>query len=62
MRRAYGKIRESKRPTGHGNGKLILEHAEEPLHGRVARAAPLFRHRSDQTVFLADGYPAGPQR
>ena len=38
----------------------VLEPAEESLHRRVVRAAPLLRHRPGQVVLLAYGYPSGP--
>lgn len=40
--------------------ELLLEMAEEPLHGRVVRAAALRAHRADQPVALADAYPFRP--
>ena len=40
--------------------ELLLEMAEEPLHGRVARAAALRAHRAGQPVALADAYPFRP--
>ncbi len=38
----------------------VLEPAEEPLHGRVVRRAPLPRHRALEAVPLADLEPPGP--
>ena len=40
--------------------EFILEPAEESLHRRVVRAAPLLRHRPGQVVLFADRYPARP--
>ena len=40
--------------------ELVLEPAEEPLHGRVVRRAPLPRHRALEAVPLADLEPPGP--
>ena len=40
--------------------EFILEPAEESLHRRVVRAAPLLRHRPGQVVLLADRDPSGP--
>ena len=40
--------------------EFILEPAEESLHRRVVRAAPLLRHRPGQAVLLADRGPSGP--
>ena len=40
--------------------ELLLETAEEPLRGRVVRAAALRAHRADQPVALADAYPFRP--
>ena len=40
--------------------ELLLEMAEEPLHGRVVRAAALRAHRAGQPVALADAYPFRP--
>ena len=40
--------------------ELLLETAEEPLGGRVVRAASLGAHRPDQPVLLADADPFVP--
>ena len=40
--------------------ELLLEMAEEPLCGRVVRAAALRAHRADQPAALADAYPFRP--
>ena len=40
--------------------ELLLETAEEPLRGRVVRAAALRAHRAGQPVALADAYPFRP--
>lgn len=39
--------------------ELVLEPAEEPLHGRVVRRAPLPRHRALEAVPFADLEPPG---
>lgn len=38
--------------------EFILEPAEESLHRRLVRAAPLLRHRPGQVVLFEDRYPA----
>lgn len=40
--------------------ELVLEPAEEPLHGGVVRRASLGAHGVGQPVLLADADPSGP--
>ena len=56
----HGELVDRHAPEAPLVEELLLETAEEPLRGRVVRAASLGAHRPDQPVLLADADPFVP--